>query len=496
MNLHHPNYLRDYETALSGLKTDTGNIDLKYNAVLALARMGSTHLALSEYNHYGLDQVQGHEDIMSLNGRLSKDLYLRSTGAEALEHARDSAQKYEAAFKHTKGYYSGINAATMGYLADMPWDILKGRIDTILALLPPTENLSPEDHYFIEATRAECHLLLGQLTPTKESLRNAIDFDPLNFTAHASTLKQFGLILEKRATDRSWLDRFKPPRPVHFAGHIWQHSTKIDENLPIRLSDEIQANDIGFGYGALAAGADIVMAEALLSEGAELNIILPSDAPSFIEKSVKPFGDDWVTRFHACLKQSHSLTTLPSNSLSSFEANTILGAQMAMGQAILRSETLHVKPMQFLINDPALKNSFTAHHKDDWSKTNFSNVDVFFQKDLPQNPSRSYEHDSLPVLVSHSGQDKVEKHKDLQSALEAVEASQADMFSLEYGMNGAEDTLTSLMAYNNTGNILVSEAIASSVALKNHGEYDIMFAGMANRAEGEPVRCYNLWPLT
>jgi len=69
---------------------------------------------------------------------------------------------------------------------------------------------------------------------------------------------------------------------VHFAGHIWQHPDKLGENLPLRLSDTIQSNDIGFAYGALAAGADIMIAEALLSEGVEVNFILPTDVETFI----------------------------------------------------------------------------------------------------------------------------------------------------------------------------------------------------------------------
>jgi len=199
------NYLHDYSTAIAKLESDPSNQGFKYQAVLALARMGSTDFAQSEYRRYDLDKVRQNEDIMSLAGRLSKDLYLQSSGKTALEHARDSALKYELAYKETKGYYSGVNAATMALLADMPWDMVKDRVNTILELLPKTEKLLPKDHYFIEATRAECFLILGEISSTKESLRDAIEFDPLNYTAHASTLKQFRIILDKRATDNAFI---------------------------------------------------------------------------------------------------------------------------------------------------------------------------------------------------------------------------------------------------------------------------------------------------
>ena len=306
-------YLSDYETAISQIQADHQNLEAKYQAVLALARMGSLDFACAEYKRYELDKIRHHEDIMSLGGRLSKDLYLSSSGKIALGHARESSEKYEQAFNDTQGFYSGINAATMALLAGMPWDIIKDRVSTVFKLLPSNESLSPEEHYFIEATRAECLLLFGETDKAADSLRNAIEFDPLNYTAHASTLKQFEHILRERHADKAWLNQFRPPRPVHFAGNIWRYGAEVPEDLQIKISDIIQSNDIGFGYGAIAAGADIVIAEAILNEGGELNIILPSDLDSFIEHSVRPFGEAWVPRFSECVKQAKNLTLLPSD---------------------------------------------------------------------------------------------------------------------------------------------------------------------------------------
>jgi len=198
---YNTDYLNDYDTAITALKTDPNNPELKHQAVLALARAGSLEFALKEYQRYALEKIRHHEDIMALGGRLYKDLYLQNSGKEALEYAQKSAAKYEAAFQDTQGYYSGINSAAMALISDMPWYIVKTRVENILTLLPPTENLSPENHYFVEATRAECLLILGQSSEAKNALRKAITFDPLNYTAHASTLKQFKLILDKRGTE-------------------------------------------------------------------------------------------------------------------------------------------------------------------------------------------------------------------------------------------------------------------------------------------------------
>jgi len=492
---HTSNYLSDYESAAELIKANHQNIDAKHKAVLALARMGSLDFAQSEYRRYRLNEIRHHEDIMSLGGRLSKDLYLSSSGQTALNHARESADKYERAFQDTQGYYSGINAATMAFLADMPWDIVKSRVSKILELLPETKNLSSEEHYFMEATRAECLLLLGHLTAAKEALRNAIEFDPLNYPAHASTLKQFRLIIDKRATDSSWLATFEPPRAIHFAGHIWEHSNNSQDKLPTRLSDAIQSSDIGFAYGALAAGADILIAEALLAEGVELNLILPTDLDSFIEQSVQPFGEAWVTKFHVCVEQSHSVTLLPKDENSSFEARTLLAAHMAMGQAILRGETLNVKPLQLLVNDPNLQNSLTAGHKSDWAEASFSTLEISLQHKIAAGHSRSPRYEEISVLLSRSDSDTLEKYDDLEAAIKVLSKSSADMHGLHFDISGAHEELSNLMNHNQNGNILVSESIANLIALKFRNSFDIVFAGITSNDSEHAMRCYNLKPI-
>ena len=80
------------------------------------------------------------------------------------------------------------------------------------------------------------------------------------------------------------------------------------ETLQESVSSAIQEHDVGFGFGALAAGADIEFAETLLAEGCELHVFLPSDIETFAKNSILPFGQDWLPRFRACLDRAESLT--------------------------------------------------------------------------------------------------------------------------------------------------------------------------------------------
>ena len=73
-----------------------------------------------------------------------------------------------------------------------------------------------------------------------------------------------------------------------------------DGTGPRRRFDETHAADqvtqvlrrrpVGFAYGSLASGGDILWAEALLSAGAELHVVLPCAIEDFLRASVAPSG--------------------------------------------------------------------------------------------------------------------------------------------------------------------------------------------------------------
>jgi hypothetical protein len=175
-----------YDATVAALTQSPNDPALQHRAVLALARAGSLDFAWAEYRRYGLDGVTAHpdatllEDIMGLGARLLKDLFLASSGKEAKDYALQSAEKYEAAFKLTKGFYSGINAATMALMGGMPEAIITDRAKDILRQLPLPETPDKETLYFIEATRAEALLILGKAYKSRAALRIAIRHDPQN----------------------------------------------------------------------------------------------------------------------------------------------------------------------------------------------------------------------------------------------------------------------------------------------------------------------------
>jgi len=61
----------------------------------------------------------------------------------------------------------------MGLVSGIFEEKVQMRAKRILDLLPLTETLSPEEKYFVEATRSEAHLLMGDEKSAQTSLQTA-----------------------------------------------------------------------------------------------------------------------------------------------------------------------------------------------------------------------------------------------------------------------------------------------------------------------------------
>ena len=497
--IHQHDYIQIYEAGTEALKSRPTDIELQHQVILALARAGALDFAISEYDRFNLAQVRGDEDIMALNGRLSKDLYLRSSGEEAKKHAQAAALKYETAFQDSLGYYSGINSATMAVMADMPNDRVDARIEAIEAILPTSSEVTPEDHYFTQATRAECFLLRGDVKKAAKALREAIDFDPLNYAAHATTLKQFMMICHKRGETSDWLSDFKPPRPIHFAGHIQLNMTPLEEDvLRNSISDALQQKDVGFGYGALAAGGDIIFAEALLEQGAELHVVLPCQRDIFKRESVMPSGENWGERFENCLALASSVrdVTFSPNWPEKY-LNRVSGFS-AMGHAILRGQSLSAAPLQMLFLTDLGAPSYTATHAKDWAVGGRSQYRIAEGKhqsiSLPVRPRVP----SLPSAMKRAPDDNLTLYDDIIESVDAALARRISEKPIKTAMHlniDSEDTeavLDQILRNGAPQSLVVSEAFASVLAAVASEKYKITYAGQVGLGTAHPTRCYTV----
>lgn len=342
--------LAAYDIAHNTLAGPERNEQAAYFAVLCLARAGALDFARSEYVRLGLDKVASH-DAIALGARLLKDVALAAKGARRLAFAKASIGQYERLFQRYGGVYGAINAATMTRVSGDAAGAA-ARASAALALPTPV-GLVGEGAYYEAASRAEARFLTGDLDAAQEGMSRAIAFAPTAYAARASTLRQFEMLCRETGADPAWLEPFRPPACAHFTGHILDPTgtALCDPALRQRVDDVLASQSIGFGYGGLAAGGDIIFAESLLAAGAELHVVLPVEERSFVAVSVAPFGDGWVNRFERCLSQASSVRFASTDPYLGDEQVFAYSSQFAMGCAVLRAQTLATNAVQLAIWD-------------------------------------------------------------------------------------------------------------------------------------------------
>lgn len=344
--------LAAYDIAHAALEAGEISRDIAYAAVLCLARSGAADFARAEYVRLGLDRADDDSDAVALGARLLKDVALSARGRRRAAFARASIRRYEALFHRFGGLYGAINAATMTLMAG---DAAGARVRATEALkIPPPPGLTGEAAYYEAASRAEARFLTGDIEAARLTMVQALAHAPQAFAAHASTLRQLEMLCRETGVDPAWLAPFRPPVCAHFTGHILgpaSDAAVADCALRHQVDALLREQRVGFGYGSLAAGADIVFAEALLAAGAELHVVLPVSRESFVEVSVSPFGAAWVERFERCMTAATSIRYASQDPYLGDEQIFAYSSQVAMGCAVLRAQTLSTEAIQLAVWD-------------------------------------------------------------------------------------------------------------------------------------------------
>ncbi|WP_369825745.1 adenylate/guanylate cyclase domain-containing protein [Caulobacter sp. BP25] len=310
-----------------------------YAAVLCLARAGALDFARAEYVRLGLATAED-ADTIALGARLLKDVALASKGARRTAFAKASRRRYEALSQRFGGVYGAINAATMTLVAG---DLAGAAMRAATVLQAPPQGSVGEAAYYEAASQAEALFLVGDLEAARQRMERALAFAPRAYAAHASTLRQMEMLCREVGADMAWLEPFRPPVCAHFTGHI---QNVRDQALRPQFEETLRAERISFGYCGLAAGADIVFAEALLEAGGELHVVLPINRAAFVEVSVAPFGQAWVERFERCMARAASIRYASQDPYLGDEQVFAYASQFAMGCAVLRAQTLATEAVQ------------------------------------------------------------------------------------------------------------------------------------------------------
>lgn len=386
-----------FDLIQSKLKEYPDFITLKHRAVLCLANAGALEVANEAFEKLELHKEKNDEDILCLKGKILKAQALEADGERRAIIAQSSVKQYESAYILKQDHYPGINLATL-YLLAGDHRSSKNIANKVLESLCDEASCEGELAYYYYASKAEAYLLLGNQEEAKKSLTLAVSMDPANYRARASTLKQFELILVLQKKKASWLNSFRLPISIHYGGYIFSEKscgrllsdTDIN-NLEGQVFEKLSGMNVGFGYGSLAAGSDIVIAEAILTLAAELHVVLPCNKEQFFEQSVVPYGNDWVERFNVCINRASSVQ-IASQNLNTLDATLLqFSSQVAMGRAILRSNTLATTASQFLIWDGPEKDKNSISHCDHqfWRKTGLQQTRLSLLNNETESPKQS-----------------------------------------------------------------------------------------------------------
>jgi hypothetical protein len=359
--------------------------------ITTLARSGALDRAWALFREGGYDRSTTDAAALAVKGRLLKDRAWRASGeARAILLGR-AAVAYSAADVIEPQPYLLINAAACRALSgDVPHAILIA--NAVLERIECGDEVA-ETPYWIAATRAEAHLIKGDQATAEALLSEAQKLDPDGYEDHAVTLRQFKRLCLIAGRDIAWLDPFRPPVCLHFSGHLGIAET-ASSDLREKVDRVLSDLNVGFGYGALAAGADIIIAEALIARGAELHLVLPASVEDFCRLSVDPYDQGWRARFDACFGAATTVRIAARLEAEPFEPlATALASDLAMGSALLNARRLESKAVQLLVIDegdgPFGGGQATARDGTSWRGSGHDQRILIAPRSAPVSPSSS-----------------------------------------------------------------------------------------------------------
>jgi hypothetical protein len=144
---------------------------------------------------------------------------------------------------------------------------------------------------------------------------------------------------------------------MHYTGHMiapegtpGRFPAQAEAQVAERIRVELASNNIGYGYGSLACGADTLIVEALLDRGGEVTAVLPFETESFLRESVANGGPKWSERFDKCLKRVEVIHATDGEYVGDSEVFAY-ASRLAMGLAIVRAQQLCSEVIQLAVWD-------------------------------------------------------------------------------------------------------------------------------------------------
>jgi len=280
-----------YDSAVTGLAGGEDTEELRHLQVLALARMGDTERAMQLFSGHGL-AASGDPHKRAVGARLLKDRALALPEGDARNAALDAAHAaYHAIYRESGDPFPGINSATLAMLSGRAAEARR-----LAEALLADEAVATAADFYMAVTRAEALLLLGRIPEAADQLRAEPVRSCKDHGARSPSWRQLRLIVDRLELGDVLLDPLRPPAVIHYAGHMFGADGEVEGRLRREIDHALEEEGVGFGYGALAAGADILFGETLLARGAEPHVVLPFAGEDFVAHSGMACGKAGLPR--------------------------------------------------------------------------------------------------------------------------------------------------------------------------------------------------------
>jgi class 3 adenylate cyclase len=351
-----------YDVLTEGLKANRADVVLRQLVALALARSGAPQRSNAILTQL---RAEGHrdEETLGILARTHKDLWSQAPTKSAGTRELKLAHKfYNEAYKLNRGYYSGINAATLALLLgkkDQARALAQKVRESCLAELKRLPKDS--DHrYWPLATLGEACLILRRWSEAEDWYAQAAGAGEGAFAELSSTRRNARLLLNHLRRDSTSIEAaLKIPPIVVFSGHLIDRSDRPQPRFPAQLEPSVRAAiekqvkkiSPGFGYASAGCGADIMFLETLQDRGNETHVVLPFGKEQFIEDSVAFAGPDWIQRFHRVLERATTVTTASTERIEEGSMSFEYANLLLYGLADIRARQLETDLLPLAVWD-------------------------------------------------------------------------------------------------------------------------------------------------
>jgi class 3 adenylate cyclase/tetratricopeptide (TPR) repeat protein len=307
-----------FDVVRKGLERHPADYRLRQLCALALLRSGAVESARAILLKL-IGENSEDEESLGMLARAEKNLALSEVDPERRRRNWVRAFKlYRGAFQRTGGYWTGINAATIGLVLG------NGRVASRLAnevarlCRDQIHHASVGSNLFwVYATLGEACLVLGREPEAAEHYQQAMALCQGSWGSIASMRRNVKLILES-APRKFSLDQALPVPPVVvFTGHMLDADDRAKPRFPASAVPHVQAEitkalggAAGICYSSAACGSDILALEENARLGGQNHIVLPFPAEEFIRTSVAGRAGDWERRFRALLESAAKVYVL------------------------------------------------------------------------------------------------------------------------------------------------------------------------------------------